>query len=51
MRDGHYGSSMIDVSSVSLREMAMLDSAALREAVASCLTDVNDQMAAFQNSI
>ncbi|MFC4115842.1 hypothetical protein [Nonomuraea zeae] len=52
MHDGQYGSSaLIDVSLVSLHNLQEMESAALRAAVASCLSDDKEQMAAFQNSI
>ncbi|MFI7125492.1 hypothetical protein ACIBQ1_07340 [Nonomuraea sp. NPDC050153] len=52
MQDGQYGSSvLIDVTSVSLRELQEMESAALRDALASCLRDDKEQVAAFSNSI
>ncbi|MEU4573037.1 FxSxx-COOH cyclophane-containing RiPP peptide [Nonomuraea sp. ATR24] len=52
MRDRQYGSGqLIDVTSVSLRNLEDLESAALRAAVASCLGDDKEQVAAFSNSI
>ncbi|MBF8187724.1 hypothetical protein ITP53_18695 [Nonomuraea sp. K274] len=52
MHDGQYGSSaLIDVTHVSLRHLQDMESAALRAAVASCLGDDKEQVAAFSNSI
>ncbi|MFF4617410.1 hypothetical protein [Nonomuraea jabiensis] len=52
MQDGQYGSgALIDVTCVSLRGLKEVESAALRAAVASCLSDDKDQIAAFSNSI
>ena len=52
MRDGQHRSSLlIDVSAVSLRRLQETESAALRAAVASCLDDAKEQVAAFSNSI
>ncbi|MET8001329.1 hypothetical protein [Nonomuraea glycinis] len=52
MRDEQYRAGrLIDVSTTSLRDLQALDSAALRAAVASCLSDDKDQVAAFTNSI
>ena len=52
MRDGQHRSSLlIDVSAVSLRRLQETESAALRAAVASCLDDGKEQVAAFSNSI
>jgi hypothetical protein len=53
MRDGQYRSSLlIDVTTVSLRHMQEMESAALRAAVASCLGDKKEQVAGgFSNTI
>ncbi|HEX4811798.1 MAG TPA: hypothetical protein VFV66_03475 [Nonomuraea sp.] len=52
MRDGQYGSTpLVDVTSVSLRDLREMRSAALQAAAASCLADDKDQMAAFQSAI
>ncbi|TMR14320.1 FXSXX-COOH protein [Nonomuraea turkmeniaca] len=52
MRDGQYGSTpLVDVATVSLRDLRDMNSAALRAAMASCLADDKEQMAAFQSAI
>ena len=52
MRDGQReGGALIDVSSISLQELHTMESAALRAALASCLTQDEDFMARFENSI
>ncbi|WP_166427198.1 hypothetical protein [Nonomuraea mesophila] len=52
MRDGQYGSRrLIDVSAVSLHKLNEMESAALRNALASCLTDDKEQIAGFTSSI
>lgn len=52
MRDEQYGpSQLIDLSTISLRELEKLESAALRTAAMSCLTDDKEQVAAFSNSL
>jgi FXSXX-COOH protein len=52
MRDQQYGAGQLsDVTNVSLRELQEIKSAALRAAVATCLHDEKEQVAAFSNSI
>jgi hypothetical protein len=52
MRDQQYGAGqLIDVTTISLHRLQMMESAALRAAVASCLDDNKEQVAAFSNSI
>jgi FXSXX-COOH protein len=52
MHDQQYGDGqLIDVTAISLRKLQEIESAALRAAVATCLDDDKDQVAAFSNSI
>jgi FXSXX-COOH protein len=52
MRSGQYGSGqLVDVTTISLRSLQEMESAALVAAVASCLSDDKEQVAAFSNSI
>jgi FXSXX-COOH protein len=52
MRNGQDGpGQLIDVTTVSLRGLQDMESAALVAAVASCLSDDKEQVAAFTNSI
>ena len=52
MRGGQHGSGqLIDVTTVSLRGLQEMESAALKAAVASCLGDDKEQVAAFSSSI
>jgi hypothetical protein len=51
-RDEQYGSTLlIDVAAVPLSELAEMESAALRAAVASCIGDDKESIASFSNSI
>lgn len=52
MQDQQYGSGqLLNVSTLSLHNLEEVDSAALRTALASCLSDDKEQVAAFSNSI